>query len=240
MSMSEQAQRFLATPNAGGNSTVSEMLSYEVLGRYMGATLMQTEMEIAYYPAGGAKTDYTINLVCASSKEKRIVLGVSVTRAMTHSVFNYTQEEAERLLRKKLKGVIYSTCNSGGCWRRQILHVWSPKQENTNLVAAAYHALLQKAKSHLLVNTIILVTTAQNTPEIFTNQMVPKIPSTIGQTIHTPFRRHPIRHKKSTGNTSMSLYTLLPVFVLLFMLIIEISFPIALHTVHIFNYDFFM
>ncbi|OON21798.1 hypothetical protein X801_02301, partial [Opisthorchis viverrini] len=171
--------------------------------------ILQTEMEIAYYPVGGAKTDYTINLACASRKEKQIVLGVSVTRAMTHSVFNYTQEEAERLLRKKLKGVIYSTRNSGGCWRRQILHIWSPKQENTNLVAAAYKALLQKAKSHLLVNTIILVTTAKNTPEIFTNQMVPKIPSMTGQAIHTAFR-HPIQHKKSSDNTSISTYILLP------------------------------
>ncbi|TPP65652.1 hypothetical protein FGIG_10114 [Fasciola gigantica] len=55
---SKQAMRMLNTPNAGGSSIVSEVLSFEVISRYLRAKLYKMETEIEYFPKGGPMTDY--------------------------------------------------------------------------------------------------------------------------------------------------------------------------------------
>ena len=59
--------------------------------------LFQTEMEVDYFPEGGSITDY----VCEMFDSK---VGVSVTRAMKFGGGVFTEEDAEHLLNKKLKG----------------------------------------------------------------------------------------------------------------------------------------
>lgn len=54
-------------------------------------------MEVSYFPEGGSITDY----VCEIFGTK---VGVSVTRAMKFWGGEFTVEDAEHLLRKKLKG----------------------------------------------------------------------------------------------------------------------------------------
>ena len=54
-------------------------------------------MEVAYWPEGGSITDY----VCEMFDSK---VGVSVTRAMKYRGGDFTDEDAEHLLNKKLKG----------------------------------------------------------------------------------------------------------------------------------------
>ena len=58
----------------------------------------QTEMEVSYFPRGGSITDYVCELY-------DVTVGVSVTRAMKFSG-EFTAEDAERLLNKKLKGMM--------------------------------------------------------------------------------------------------------------------------------------
>ena len=54
-------------------------------------------MEVSYFPEGGSITDY----VCEIFGTK---VGVSVTRAMKFRGGDFTEEDAEHLLNKKLKG----------------------------------------------------------------------------------------------------------------------------------------
>ena len=68
-------RKLLETPNAGGNSVISEVLSFEVLAEYLfSVKLLYTEMELEYKCASKI-TDYSILV----GKEP---IGVSVTRMM--------------------------------------------------------------------------------------------------------------------------------------------------------------
>ena len=53
-------------------------------------------MEVTYFPEGGSITDYTCEVFSTH-------IGVSVTRAMKYRG-DYTLEDADRLLTKKLNG----------------------------------------------------------------------------------------------------------------------------------------
>ena len=64
--------------------------------RCYGARLLKTEMEVGYFPEGGSITDYTCEMFGT-------VLGVSVTRAMKYKG-DFTLEDAEKLLNKKMNG----------------------------------------------------------------------------------------------------------------------------------------
>jgi len=138
---SEGAVSILTTPNAGGASENSEALSFEVrlgwvrtrvmselsrlilptpldlqvLHRLFGAILLKTEMQIHYSP-NSKKTDY----LCIVRNQR---LGVSVTRAMKHTDPNdFSSEDAEVLLLKKLNGVRESTTGvmPQDAWTRQV------------------------------------------------------------------------------------------------------------------------
>lgn len=157
--LSEGALKIMNTPNAGGNSVRSEVLSYEVLRRCFGAELLKTEMEIEYFPYGSKKTDYAIQLFGQ-------VVGVSVTRAMHYKgPQNFTQENARALLAKKLDGIIWSTQNLSSKERfsRQILHVWA----EAPCVAEAVGKEYRRLKSCLRKNTVVLVTVIEDARWLF-------------------------------------------------------------------------
>ncbi|KAI9598143.1 hypothetical protein BDF19DRAFT_265722 [Syncephalis fuscata] len=101
--LSPGAQRVRDSPNAGGSSILSEILSCELISRWLGAKLLLTEMEVCYFPSGGPMTDYICELGDGLS------ISVSVTRAMTAPHKTYTRADARRLIRKKLRGVIGAT-----------------------------------------------------------------------------------------------------------------------------------
>lgn len=104
ISLNAGSQRIMNTPNAGGSSVWSEAVSFEVLSFLCRAVLHATEMEIEYMP-GSKITDYSV-------KVQGRDLGVSVTRAMKFSKKGdavFTEEDAYKLLSKKLNGVIEST-----------------------------------------------------------------------------------------------------------------------------------
>lgn len=158
MTLSVEAQKIRDVPNAGGNSVVSEVLSYEMLQRCFGAKLLKTEMEVSYFPEGGSITDYTCQMF-------GINVGVSVTRAMKYRG-DYTLEDAEKLLKKKLQGVIQSSRNTLENWSKQILHVWAASTHVANIVTQAYDKVSEDIKS----NTVIVVTVASDAGEIFRNK----------------------------------------------------------------------
>src|ERR1700759_1482358 len=59
MQLGLDAQRMLASPNAGGSSIRSEALSMELLNRLLGAQISKTEMELAYSRSHSPITDYS-------------------------------------------------------------------------------------------------------------------------------------------------------------------------------------
>eukprot|EP00745_Piridium_sociabile_P003227 TRINITY_DN11939_c0_g3_i1.p1 TRINITY_DN11939_c0_g3~~TRINITY_DN11939_c0_g3_i1.p1 ORF type:complete len:182 (+),score=35.86 TRINITY_DN11939_c0_g3_i1:301-846(+) len=149
--------RLLTVPNAGGSSVLSEALSFELLQRCFKATLLKTEMEIEYFPMGGAMTDY----VCSLSGSD---VAVSVTRAMKFRGV-YTEEDAEQLLKKKLKGAVQSNHNAVTKWSKQILHIWA----STSLIANTVISVFDRIDPKVKANTVVLVTTATQSPFIFEN-----------------------------------------------------------------------
>ncbi|KAK6188554.1 hypothetical protein SNE40_004709 [Patella caerulea] len=150
--------KLLSVPNAGGSSLCSEALSYEFLGRCFRAKLLMTEMEIKYFPHGGAMTDYVADI-------NDTLLGVSVTRAMKF-VGNYTEKDAQILLKKKLKGVNESTKNSSTSWTKQILHIWTSSPKITDIISKVYEHDIERT---LKQNTLVLVTTTTRSDFIFQN-----------------------------------------------------------------------
>ena len=149
ITLSDDGVSLRDTPNAGGASVRSEVMSMEVLKRTFGATLRATEMQVWYYPPNGPITDY----VCEINGE---ILGVSVTRAFNFADPDaFTPESARHLLNKKLQGVINSTNNvlfPG--FTRQILHVFCHSARVARTLAEQYRCV----RSEKRANTIVLLT----------------------------------------------------------------------------------
>lgn len=158
MKLTNEAQLVFNTPNAGGSSVESEVLSLEMLKKYFNAKLLKTEMEVSYFPEGGSITDYVV-LVFDT------VVGVSVTRAMKYNG-EFTLDDANALLSKKLKGILQSSRNSLIKWEKQILHVWIYDENVMHVLTHAWAQIDPELKS----NTVMIVTLASNSMEIFTNQ----------------------------------------------------------------------
>ena len=164
--LSEHAHRVWTDENAGGSSRNSEALSMELLSRAFGAILQKTEMQLRYFPSNSSITDMSISI-------GGVELGVSVTRAAHQPNHRFCLEDAEGLLRKKLKGVITATqtCYNAS-WRKQILHVWAASRTIARLLEAAY-ARLEPA---LVADTVVLVTLCRGMPEIFDEKAQPAAP----------------------------------------------------------------
>jgi hypothetical protein len=172
--LSAGAQRILNTPNAGGNSVASEVMSFELLATMYNASLLRTEMEVDYVFCGCSITDYSVKVL------GQYTLGVSVARAMKYNgVFDrfvwllltflhriwltsprLCREDAARLLGKKLRGVIASTENACGKdrWSKQILHIWAEKKYVADVVYDVYQTEIDEA---LRANTLVIVTVCE-------------------------------------------------------------------------------
>jgi len=81
-------------------------------------------------------------------------------------------EEAEALLRKKLRGVLAATeaCYNAS-FRKQLLHVWAATRGIARLLEVA-HARLEP---ELIADTVVLITTCQGMPEIFDEKAPPPL-----------------------------------------------------------------
>lgn len=126
--LGHDAQRMLASPNAGGGSILSEVMSMELMQRLLGAQMSKTEMELAYSTSHTPITDYSCILPDLNGRPGKKI-AVSVTRAMAYRR-KFRTEDARRLLTKKLRGVFYSNKTlMNEPIERQILHIWTPSGE---------------------------------------------------------------------------------------------------------------
>jgi hypothetical protein len=161
MKLSAEAVRLANTPNAGGDSVKSEAMSFELLNRFFNARLLKTEMEITYWPEGGSITDYVVSVFGR-------VVAVSVTRAMKFYAGQvFTKEDAHALLCKKLRGVNNSSRTMFfPKWEKQILHVWVYDETAVDTLYDAWTEMSEDLKA----NTVVLVTLARSSLELFVNQ----------------------------------------------------------------------
>jgi len=157
---SEQAQRILDEPNAGGNSEKSEAMSCEIMRLCFGAKLLKTEMGIQYmWGEWSKRTDYLAQIF-------RRKIGVSVTRAYKHHG-EFTAEDAQVLFYKKLKGVNLSSKDviAPDTWVKQVLHVFTTESYIGDLLVREY----AKLSAELTSNTIVLITVAEGANWIMSN-----------------------------------------------------------------------
>jgi hypothetical protein len=147
--LSPGGQTIYDTPNAGGSSTESEVMSFEVLRYCEGATLVKTETEVTYFPEAGPITDI---LVAIDGKR----VGVSVTRAYKPPTQTLTDADVKDLLEKKLDGINKSSQRvvPADKWVKQILHVFSVDKAATDAVTRVWPTI----DAALRADTIVLVT----------------------------------------------------------------------------------
>ena len=152
-SLSPGGQALFDIANAGGSSVESEVMSFEVLHFCEGATLLKSETQISYEPPSdaGANTITDILVEIGGSK-----VGVSVTRAYHPPGVPYTDADAKSLLEKKLIGVNRSSQRvlPQDKWVKQILHVLSVDQANTDAIARVWPTIDPAIRA----DTIVLVT----------------------------------------------------------------------------------
>lgn len=146
--LSTGGQELYDTPNAGGSSSESEVMSYEVLHYCEGASLLKTETEISYQ-GDGAITDILVEI----GGQK---VGVSVTRSWRPSNQPYTDADVKALLEKKLKGIKESSASVAPAdkWVKQVLHVFTADKAATEAVERVFPTVGKDVRA----DTIVLVT----------------------------------------------------------------------------------
>lgn len=151
-SLSPGGQTLFDTPNAGGSSGESEVMSYEVLRTCEGASFVKTETEISYSVDDAGAASITDLLVAIDGKK----VGVSVTRAYKPKSIPLTDAELSSLLTKKLEGINRSSVRvlPADKWVRQILHVFAVDAA----AAAATERVWKTLSAELRADTLVLVT----------------------------------------------------------------------------------
>lgn len=136
------AARSLTTPNAGGNSVVSEAYSIHMLQNYFGFTSIILETEVKYW------IQYKLVDYIGTFRGRRV--GVSVTRAMTASwrtgSTDFSVANAEHLLEKKLYGLVVSRrcVDPEQSFRVCLLHIFCQSMAVVDAVRTAF----QKLRDH--------------------------------------------------------------------------------------------
>jgi hypothetical protein len=134
--VSLEAERSLTVENAGGKSAISEMFSIDYMVKKYHANSIVLEMEVVY------SIDYKMVDYIALVDDIRV--GVSVTRAMGFPTAAYfTSEDADRLLRKKLNGLIVArnSVSKHQSFIKSILHVWCQSPNIARLLKDSFRRL---------------------------------------------------------------------------------------------------
>jgi hypothetical protein len=157
--LSNVAKKVLSSPNAGGNSIVSETMSAEILHRLYGANDIRTEMEVEYIFDNWKIADYCIRI---SGKN----VGVSVTRAMGFPYeSSFDLQQADKLLRKKINGLVLARngISERDSFYTAILHVFCQSNRIKNVLYRAFKTL----EPDLRDNIILIATVAENADYLF-------------------------------------------------------------------------
>jgi hypothetical protein len=153
-SLSPDGQRLFDTPNAGGSSGESEIMSFEVLHHCEGASLLKTETEIGYTPPDASGSNSITDILVEIAGKK---VGVSVTRAYKPPTQPaMTDAEVKALLEKKLDGINASSLRvlPADKWVKQILHVFSVNKAMTDAIGRVWATIDALTRA----DTIVLVT----------------------------------------------------------------------------------
>ena len=152
ISLSPGGQRLFDTPNAGGSSTESEVMSFEVLHACEGAKLLKTETEVGYSNDTPGAPTITDILVEIDGKK----VGVSVTRAYRPQNQSFPDADVKALIQKKLEGINRSSERvvPADKWVKQILHVFAANKAQADAVVR----VLPTIDSTIRANTIVLLT----------------------------------------------------------------------------------
>jgi hypothetical protein len=152
-SLSPEAARMFDTPNAGGTSVESEIMSFEVLRHCEGAKLLKTETEVQYSapdPKGGNSiTDILVSI--GGTK-----IGVSVTRVYKPASQPLTDADVKTIVLKKLEGINRSSERvlAEDKWQKQILHVFTANKSATDAVTRVLSTIDPAVKA----DTVVLLT----------------------------------------------------------------------------------
>lgn len=162
--LSPGGQRLYDTMNAGGSSTESEAMSYEVLHFCEGASLVATETEIHYQPPDDSGANSITDLLVSIGGER---VGVSVTRAYIPTPMVLSESAVRDLLTRKLVGVNRSSVRvlPADRWVKQILHVFTADATSADLVARVWATLDATTRA----DTIIVLTATRGGGFIYCN-----------------------------------------------------------------------
>ena len=160
----EGTRQVLSDGTVGGSSVYSEAMSFEVLARCEGATLLASEPFIRYMDESGTRTDLLVEI-----EGSRV--GVSVTRAVHFPRADpYPLSEAQRLLMRKLEDIQESTANvdARDRWVKQILHVMAYAPMHADMFRMAWEMTPVEMRG----DTILLVTVTNGEDEfIYDNEL---------------------------------------------------------------------
>ena len=152
--LSDGGDRILGTPNAGGSSIESEVMSFEILHYCEGATLLKTEKEITYGPVvDGGPTTITDLLVEIDGRK----VGVNPIRVYKPS--NQPQP-TEADIKTSLEGKLNSIRGSSARvtpadkWVKQVMHVYTVSQANADTVMR----VLPTIDAVIRADTVVMVT----------------------------------------------------------------------------------
>lgn len=162
-SLSDGGDTLFDTPNAGGSSGESEVMSFEVLHACEGATLLKTETQVQYYAADGGSASITDILVSIGGTK----IGVSVTRAYKPSNISFPDTDVKNLLEKKLEGILASSARvkPADKWQKQILHVFTANKAASDAVSR----VLPTIDASIRADTIVLLTQTSGGGFIYCN-----------------------------------------------------------------------
>jgi hypothetical protein len=144
------AQEILTEGTAGGSSGLSEALSYEVLERCEGATmLLASELDVTYSSPTSKRTD-----LVAQFDE---TIGVSVARAVIFpGTVPYTLAEAQRVIGGKLDDILDSSANvMNFAWDKQILAVMAWDDVAADRVREAWEGFTPERRADTIVYVIV-------------------------------------------------------------------------------------
>lgn len=162
------AHRSLTVDNAGGQSDISEAFSIDYFSSIFGADSFLLEKEVSYW------IDYKmVDFICSIGGNR---VGVSVTRAMGFpSADDFNEEQALRLLHKKLYGLIVArnAVEKRQAFFRSILHIWCQDDRVAKLVREAYSSFDIADYGLDIQGTVVLLLTVCPDPQLYSNFLSP-------------------------------------------------------------------
>lgn len=172
-----QAVHSLSIPNAGGKSNISEAYSIDMFVRSFRATNVLCENEVKYWAESffGPGSQYKmVDFICTVSGHR---VGVSVTRAMAFPISRpelYTQESADRLLFKKVNGLIVSSecVTDDHSFEKSVLHIFCQTNRIADMILLAWKKY-EQTQSQLGIGggVLMVICSVSSAREIYTNHM---------------------------------------------------------------------